>query len=124
MRAQLKSNSLRCALLAVSLALSACAGAGGSCLLNATAADGYVICEDYSGSEFNQSVGENNCNSAGGVYSADACATADALGVCTVSVNAAQEYIYTYLSSGSGSASQAALESACGVEGGTYSASR
>ena len=123
MHANLNINALRSALLAaVLLSLTACAGGGGSCLLNSTAADGYVICEDYSGTQYNESVGENSCNTVGGVYSADACSAAGALGTCVIFINTAQDYTYTYLPSSSGSASQIILQSACGVSGGTYSA--
>ena len=113
---------MRAALVAGLLMVSACAGAGGSCLLDATSADGYVICEDYSGTEFNQGIGKNTCETSGGVYSSDICSTKGALGTCVVFINAAQDYTYTYLPSGTGSASQITLQSACGTAGGTYSA--
>ena len=121
MRTNLNVNLMRSALVAALLALSACAGAGGSCQLNATSADGYVACEDYLGTEYNQGIGKNTCETAGGVYSSDPCSTAGALGSCLVFINTAQEYSYTYLPSGTGSASQVTLQSACGVAGGTYS---
>jgi hypothetical protein len=122
MRTNLNAKLMRSALVAALLTLSACAGAGGSCLLSSTASDGYLICEDYSGTEYNQGIGKNSCETAGGVYSPDPCSTAGALGSCLVFINTAKEYAYTYLPSGTGSASQVTLQSACGVAGGTYSA--
>ena len=96
----------------------------GSCFVTTT--DGYNYCEDYLGTEYNQSVTKDNCTAVSGSWSAKACSHAGALGTCTVVVadtGNAQNVLYTYYVSSSGAAATAAnVETACGLVGGAFSA--
>ncbi len=123
----MKYLSMKCAvLLAFGLTMSACGG-NGSCVFSSGA--GYSYCKDYLGSDFNSSVAQNDCGGAmqgPGVYNSDSCPTAGAIGFCTVwpdSTAINYRYTYTAVDDGSdaGTVSAAAVQTACGVSGGTFS---
>ncbi len=119
--------------IVLAAALSACNGldqpftagnATGSCQYTTT--DGYDYCEDFLGSEYNQSIAQNTCTTGNGTWSADACSQSAALGICAIPIgnNDAQNIQYTYyVSHGSGApASTLTVETACGVAGGVFTA--
>jgi hypothetical protein len=97
--------------------------ATGSCQY--TTPDGHDSCEDFLGSEYNQSVAQNACATGNGTWSPNACATAGAVGTCAVDIGsaAAQNVQYTYYADpGAGPATVLAAETACGLLGGTFAA--
>lgn len=108
------------------LPLAACGGPVGSCLFTTDA--GYDYCEDFLGSEFSSNVAQNSCNGPAnailglpvGTYSSSPCSTAGSLGSCAIGSGTADNYRYTYTPSGGTPPTATAVESACGVAGGTF----
>ncbi len=102
-------------------------GAGGSC--TAPEASGYVTCEDYLGTLYDAQVGRSLCsNFARGQWSQSPCPTSGALGSCLVVPNDtgdSRTVQYTYYPSPDDAGAAAALqaETACGLAGGTFTAS-
>jgi hypothetical protein len=136
----LKMNSIKCAVLVAGLvSVSACNGdlgypgifngSAGSCA--SPGSDGYSLCEDFLGTDFNSEVGQSLCsNVIIGTWSGDACPTSEALGTCMVvpiATGDAQTVQYTYYpspSSDAGAATSLTAETACGVAGGVFTAAR
>jgi hypothetical protein len=114
--------------LVLGLALSACGGSG-SCVFPSGA--GYDYCKDYLGSEFNRSNAQNDCTNGQptvGTWSSGPCSTASALGYCSLWPDStAINFTYTYTASNDGSpgapAGVGAVQTACGISGGTFSTS-
>ncbi len=101
-------------------------GGGGSC--TAPAADGYITCEDYLGSDYDSDVGKSLCaNETMGTWSQDSCTASAALGTCLVEpadTGNAQTTQYTYYASADadgGVATTLGAETLCGLAGGTFS---
>jgi hypothetical protein len=107
---------------AIGLSLAACGGPVGSCQFTTDA--GYDYCEDFLGSEFNSSAAQNSCAGDSGTYSSNSCSAAGTLGTCAIGSGTADDCEYTYTSAGGEAVSSTALQSACGVAGGTFAAAR
>jgi hypothetical protein len=115
------------------LAMSACNGVNdpfalddstGSC--RHTTSDGYDYCEDFLGTEYNQSVAQNTCATGNGTWSSNTCSGSGAVGTCAIPIGGnAQNIQYTYFannSSATGPATALTVETACGLAGGTFAA--
>ena len=101
-------------------------GAIGSCTFPES--DGYVVCEDYLGSDYSQQLAQSLCaNVSMGNWSADSCPTDGSLGTCLVvpfGSGESQTFQYTYTAQAdpdSGvTASALNAQTACGVTGGVF----
>ncbi len=118
---------------ALALTLSSCDGsndvfsthqATGSCLFTTT--DGYDYCEDFLGTEYNQSIAQNTCRTGNGTWSLDACPAQGAIAVCAVPLGGeTRNFQYTYSVASGGSAGAdltLKTETHCGLAGGTFTA--
>lgn len=97
----------------------------GSC--HYTTSAGYDYCEDFLGTEYNQSVAQNTCATGNGTWSSSGCPSEGAIGTCAVEIGSgnAQNVRYTYhanSNSDAGPATMLTVETACGLAGGTFTA--